>query len=225
MAKRCPSCGESEAGEKFIKNFCKYCFSKNFPLVELPEVIEISRCSVCGRIKVAHDWIDENKETLSGVISTKLKSDYSPHLTSISLRQQHTGFLTSIVIKLAVDGQVVELQRTILIKFIATQCFDCSREQGGYYDSIIQLRSAEDTVYPVEKMKAKLKKIERLVGERGGYVRKVEEVETGFDMFVAGITQALQASHDVCEKVKHTRKLIGRKNNKDLYRHTFCLRF
>ncbi len=222
--RKCPSCGKSDEEEQFIKTFCKPCYVAHFNLAELPTEIEISRCAVCGRVKIGHDWVEENKKAIKEVVEQKLKSTHEFQFLSFELRGRQNAFDATLAVLFSIGSEEIELNFTTLVKFVQTQCQDCSKKHGGYYDSIIQVRSKEERVYSIEKMEAKVKKIEKLVVRRGGWIRKVEKTETGYDVLVAGITPAMQSSHDVCDQVKHTRKLIGRKNGKDLYRHTFCLR-
>ena len=225
MARRCPSCGKLEENQVFIKNFCKECFSSHFQLAKLPTSIEVTRCTVCGRVRIGNNWMEKNKRTLGEVLKSNFKSQYKNTLKDFELKGgRRNMFDVHFEVEFNIEGSNFVLPFTTIIKFMQTQCVDCSRESGGYYDTIVQLRSKTDAEYPVDQMEAKIKRLDKLIAERGGYIRKTEKTETGFDVFVAGITPAMQASHQLSDKVKHTKKLIGRKNGKDLYRHTFCVR-
>ncbi|MFH1247464.1 MAG: hypothetical protein V1644_03720, partial [Candidatus Micrarchaeota archaeon] len=101
---------------------------------------------------------------------------------------------------------------------------------GGYFDTVIQFRLLEDVERKnrddeITKLEPKVKKFMKQLEAHSGRVHKLEKTETGFDIHAAGITPSMQTSHAICRNVRHTRKLVGRKNGKDLYRHTFCLRF
>ena len=224
MNKTCPSCGKREKDDEFVKNFCPACFAARFSITKLPEAIEINRCSVCGRIKFI-EWIEQNKRALLEIIASKLKSIYDPVITGVEFRFGRKGIDTFIEVEYNVEGKKVKKKEHTFISFEPTQCLDCSRVSGGYFDSIIQIRSNKDEPVEMEKLEVKAKKAMKEVEKRGGRVHKVKSVETGIDIYTAGITPSLQASHYFGEKVKHTRKLIGRKRGKDLYRHTFCIRF
>jgi nonsense-mediated mRNA decay protein 3 len=230
MNRRCPSCGDIEKKDEFVKNFCPQCFTHHFQLAEVPEEVVVTRCTVCGRIKKESEWIRENKQALTEIITKKIKSQYSPIILEVFLKERRKGFDTLVDLEFDVDDAKLKKRYAVRIDFEQTQCVDCSRDTGGYFDSIVQLRLL-DEVEPkeregkIKKLESKVKKLIRALEFRGGRLHKVEQVETGFDVYVGGITPAMQASHEVGEKVKHTRKLITRKNGKDLYRHTFCLRF
>ena len=225
MNRRCPSCGKTEEKQEFVKNFCPECFASCFPLADIPILVEVTRCTVCGRIKSGFEWVNENKQVLTAIIAAKIKSLYSPVVSEVVLRERRSGFDTRFNVDFTVDDKIIGKKCFIRIEFMQTQCVDCSRDTGGYYDTIVQLRSNKEREVPFDGFESKVKKVTKLVEQRGGRVMKVEEVENGFDLYVGGITPAMQASHAVGEKVKHTRKLIGRKKGKDLYRHTFCVRF
>ncbi len=226
MPRVCPSCGKTDIGNSFINNFCMDCFSKHFKLVDAPAEIEISRCSVCSKVKTGVEWVREDKRVLSKIIEAHLRPQYPYSIASIELRGGRRNCFDALVnLRFTVNSSIVPIPLHLVLKFNQVQCLQCSREQGGYYDSIVQLRFLKEQDRQAEKLESKIKKLERILGEKGGYVRKIEEVETGFDIYTAGITPTMQASHALCRNVKHTRKLIGRKNGKDLYRHTFCLRF
>ncbi len=224
MEKTCPSCGAKERASEFVKNFCEKCFTANFPLSVLPDTLEIARCSVCGRIKFI-DWIKENGRSLLEIIASKLKSNYNPVIVDVHFKGRRNAFDVSLTVNYTVEGKKIEQKEKTAIIFKQTQCFDCSRETGGYYDSIIQLRFKEETPVEIEKLEAKLKRLEKLLVERGGRINKIETTKTGLDVFVSGITPAMQASNLIGDKVLHTRKLVGKKKGKDLFRHTFCIRF
>ncbi|MBI4406509.1 hypothetical protein HY571_01195 [Candidatus Micrarchaeota archaeon] len=223
MNKRCPSCGREEFGEEFVRNFCPDCFAKNFSLAEVPVRIEITRCTVCSKIKCGNDWLNENKKTITDVIAGKIKSSNYPVVTRVDLRESTKGFDATVCIVYRVEGREIVQNYSIRIDFQQTQCLECSRKTGGYYDAIIQVRSKDPGV--PNQFESKLKNVGKLLEQRGGRIMKIQETKTGPDIYVAGITPAMQAAHLLGEKVKHTRKLIGRKNGKDLYRHTFCIRF
>lgn len=230
MNRRCPSCGDIEKKDEFVKNFCPQCFSHHFQLAEVPEDVVVTRCTVCGRIKKESEWIRENKQALTEIITKKIKSQYSPIILEVFLKERAKGFDTLIDFEFNVDGAKLKKRYAVRIDFEQTQCKDCSRDTGGYYDSVVQLRFLEEVerkqrAEAVKKLQGKVKKFIRALEFRGGRLHKVEETETGIDLYTAGITPSMQASHEVCDNVKHTRKLITRKNGRDLYRHTFCLRF
>lgn len=230
MNRKCPSCGKSEEKSEFIKEFCSECFVKHFELAELAPVIGVVRCTVCGRIKKENEWVEENKASLSEIIKSKFKSAYIFSFSNVLLKQSRKGFTVLLDVEFQVDNKKVANQFSNQLIFEQTQCMDCSRDTGGYYDSIVQFRllnevQRKERQEAIAKLEPKLKKFVKTLERHGGRLHKVEETETGFDLYTAGITPSMQASHAICDNVKHTRKLIGRKKGKDLYRHTFCLRF
>lgn len=230
MSRRCPSCGATEQKNEFVKNFCPQCFAIHFPLAQVPEELVVTRCTVCGRIKKENEWVRENKQALTDIIANKIKSQYGAAILEVFLKERRKGFDALIDLEFEVDSRKLKKRYAVRVEFEQTQCVECSRDTGGYYDSIVQLRLFEDVERKereegIKKLESKVKKLIRALEFRGGRLHKVEQVETGFDVYVGGITPAMQASHEVGEKVKHTRKLITRKNGKDLYRHTFCIRF
>lgn len=225
MKHKCPSCGKPEENSEFINNFCRACFTAHFTIAKLPTRIEITRCAVCGMIKNANAWEEENKKSISEIVTRNLKSNSPFKIKDVQLRGgQRNAFNTNLEVEFEINGKKITRQLFTVVKFDQTQCINCSREQGGYYDTIIQLRSGTEQPIPIETLNSKTKKLDKLIRYRGGYVRKTEETAGGLDVYVSGITPSMQAAHAIGDTVKHTRKLIGRKNGKDLYRHTFCVR-
>ncbi len=230
MELHCPSCGKTADSAEFIRNFCKDCFAAHFSLAEIPDVIEVQRCAVCAKVRRIDEWVTENKRVLTDIITMKIKSPYPHVIAEVRLKEGRNSFDASFPIEYNVDGVKIERHASLRLKFDQIQCIDCSREAGGYFDSVIQFRLLEevhrkDLDAALESLEPKVKKFARQLETRGGRLHKLEKTETGFDIHAAGITPAMQASHAVCRKVKHTRKLVGKKKGKDLYRHTFCLRF
>ncbi len=224
MNRICPSCGRTENSSEFVKNFCIDCFSQHFPLLNLPNEVEVYRCQVCKRIKISKDWVEETQGALKEIVTNKLKSPYSPVITRFETKRRGSFLEVFLEVKFTVEGAEFKKRYSTFLKFERTQCFECSRQTGGFFDSIVQIRFHKDAMPFFEKLPPKIKKLSRFIQDRGGRVAKVEEDENGVDVFVSGITAAMQASQALSSKVIHTRKLIGRKNGKDLYRHTFCIR-
>ncbi|MFB6147371.1 MAG: NMD3-related protein, partial [Candidatus Nanohaloarchaea archaeon] len=60
LSKFCPRCGE-EVDELYgeEKKLCADCYPEKNDLLEVPEVVEITVCSVCGRMRKKGEWLEE----------------------------------------------------------------------------------------------------------------------------------------------------------------------
>ncbi len=239
-SKHCPSCGKVEQNGEFIRNFCPDCFAQRHQLYKLPPEITAKRCAVCGKVFRFTTWQEENKQLLTEIVESKLKSLNSAKIIEIKFQSSYRKncFDVRLTIEATVDGEKIKQNDKTTLCFEQTQCLICSREAGGFYDSIIQLRPAiekgeELNKEKLESMEKIANQLVRLIekgktrigwGQGGGRVTKITKDKRGFDIFVAGINNSLSATKKVSDDVTHTRKLVGRKDGKDLFRHTFCAR-
>lgn len=96
-------------------------------------------------------------------------------------------------------------------------CRNCSRESGGYYESILQLRGdfSENIVEFIEE------KI------REESFCRIEEVKNGFDFYVGSKSVANKVAEILRRKgfeIKKSYKIVTRKDGRDVYRTTILAR-
>ena len=115
-------------------------------------------------------------------------------------------------------------------------CPECSRRSGRYFTAILQLRGPEDE-RPAEKAPALRARLDaewdRLWKEARPDWRRAlqwrEELPEGWDCYfsdtLAARAVARLAKQRAGASLKESASLFGRKDGRDVYRVTFCLRF
>ena len=209
MDKICPRCGASSAEKKFHGSFCVNCSVERIE-IQVPSKIVFERCKSCGKIWL-RDWVEEDRGELEKFIISKCKGDFErARLERIDEEHAELVFVVH-------QGDFFEVRRSLLVEFKPVTCKECSRQHGGYYEAILQVRGKP------EKVQGALKKLNRLL-KRDTFIVREEELKEGVDLYV-GSRQAL--SHALAHynyKPTVSNKLAGLKEGKKLYRTTFCVR-
>jgi nonsense-mediated mRNA decay protein 3 len=201
MEKICPRCGISGSEREFVGHFCVRCYPVK---VSVPAEVKIARCKRCERIR-DREWKNLSNEFIIRSILRECKGNIQ------NPKYEDGVFSFSI----PVGQKLFELKRNVLVSFVPTLCVDCSRESGGYFEAIIQLRGDEKNVERMAKM------LEREVGKKT-FIPKIVSLKEGVDIYV-GNKKAVEA---VLSRIKYkrTEKLAGERDGKRLYRSTFGIR-
>ena len=118
---------------------------------------------------------------------------------------------------------VSDLKTEVQIKFQV--CQTCSRQAGGYYEAILQIRTKRkellDTAVDMVYNELDTSSSDFFTTEAGA-------VRGGYDFQLSSTDKARSVSRDLMIKlgghVTETNTLVGRKDGKDLLRHTFGVR-
>jgi nonsense-mediated mRNA decay protein 3 len=109
----------------------------------------------------------------------------------------------------------------------------CSRESGGYFEAIIQIRAAGR--FPTEEERRRCSAIARdsmesmrKKGDRLAFISEALELKEGIDLYMG----SMNASRQVCRLIinelggsfSESPTLVGMKDGKNLYRITFAMR-
>ena len=119
------------------------------------------------------------------------------------------------------------------VRIQRTACDMCSRESGGYFEAIIQIRAAGR--FPTEEEKRRSMSIAREAmasmrkkGDRLAFISEEVEQKEGIDLYMG----SMNASRQVCRLItselggsfSESPTLVGMKDGKNLYRITFAVR-
>lgn len=233
----CAACGAT--GRALVDGICAPCAAERLPLLRSPGRATIVLCPTCGARQVGNHW------ERAGAAAILTGADLDPHLAphpEVGIRAVRWEELSSSGGVHAFEGRVRlrfrDIEREAVVRLEAKvesrACPDCSRKSGRYYTAQIQLRAAEDA--PREKAEARRSRLgaswDALLEEARPDWRKAiswaEALPEGWDFFVvdtlAARSLARLARQRLGATVVESATLSGRKDGRDLYRVTLCLR-
>jgi nonsense-mediated mRNA decay protein 3 len=203
----CPKCGRTNAGVQFIDAFCPDCYPFK---VKIPEEMEIRICKKCGNVQFRGEWQPYDQETVERIVATKCKGDHD-----WADYDMDKGEITFTIKK---PGGDIEIKKPYVVKKIIDMCPNCSRQSGGYFEAIIQLRGDE------KKIKRYMMMLMKLL-QRTTFVSKVDEKKEGIDLYVGSSKAVVAVMNETGLRTKMSHTLAGERNGKRIYRTTFLVRF
>ncbi len=203
----CPKCGRSSDDVPFIEAFCIDCHPFD---VKLPKKVTIQHCRKCGKMRLAGEWVPFSRKKIAEYVISKCKGDFTSG--EFNIESSEATFI------LEKGGHKTSIRRTISFEIVPVTCRVCSRISGGYFEAIIQLRG--DRL----KIRRAVDRLIRLLSKKT-FITKEEEKHGGIDLFVGSSKAVLETMREHGYKPLITRKLIGRREGKRLFRVTFALRF
>lgn len=219
---RCALCGR-ESGD----TLCPECYVERNEIIHVDKV-SLLQCPKCNYFKIWGKWrkmefMDALEEELNR--QTHIHPDFHVDEVSITNRGQ----------LLHVKGQFrnlpIERHKEIHLDFNKEVCQRCSRKAGGYFESILQLRTEGRKLHSHE-----LEEVSKIVEEEieaeeenpKSFVSKIVERKEGLDYYLGsreiGRKVSRKIAYELGGKIKESKKTSGRFDGKDLYRFTFLVR-
>jgi len=230
----CVECGRE--GE-LIDSVCRECYGKKHVLASLPDHVDVALCAHCSSMLTDKGWKDVGsvKEAAEIAVEQSLVLMKGARIADmrVSLDEKDERNLDAKVSLLVVDHGI-EFPRELgtMIRLKRGSCTECSKQQGRYYEAILQVRGPERSL-----PERREKDIQALVNARVSslrkssrevFISKTEQVKGGLDFYFStissakGIAKELQES--MCAEYKESSSLWGRRDGKDIYRMTFLVR-
>ena len=135
-------------------------------------------------------------------------------------------------VMLSAHGHSFAREMGTIVRLKRGSCNECSKQQGKYYEAILQVRGPERTLPDATQ-----RDIQRLVKDRVAamrrnsreiFVSKVDSVKGGLDFYFGTIpaarTLAKELQDSFCAEFKESSSLWGRRDGKDIYRMTYLVR-
>jgi len=234
----CVVCGAT--GRALVDGVCGECAADRTTLVSAPVRGVVVICPHCGARQVKDHWERENSSSLLGAedLTPFLRIDPETGLRRVRWAERSA---TATVHELVGSADVVfrGARRTvdvpISVRVEHRTCPDCSRKSGKYYTAVLQLRGPEEPrPERAPALRARLDGVwQAIVREaRPDWKKAVswrEELPEGWDVFftetLAARAVARFAQQRFGASLKQSASLFGRKDGRDVYRVTFCLRF
>jgi len=208
----CARCGSSE--KPMAGSLCVDCFAETTRLYSLPE-LEVKKCPTCGKLRLGGKWV--NEAGLSNWVKGRIKPGYTLKSAAVSVKPAFKGVVANLSLVFDVRGMKVAREDAVPIKIELDQCIECSRIASGYHEAIIQLRGSH------EKIEAKANKMISMI-ERTSFISGVKHKKEGVDLEVGSKQAAQNAISELGFPLSATYKLITRRNGKNVYRTSYCVR-
>lgn len=236
-AEFCVVCGRT--GLPIEDGVCAECFADTHALVRADAHARVTMCPTCGARQVGSHW--ERAGTSTFLTPEDLLPFLEP-LPEVGIRRvnwEETGLNPQqremrAIARVRFRG----LERDVAVQFVAhiepRTCPDCSRKSGHYYTALIQLRGPEGRpTGPQRDDRGRLRELwDRHLPEARAEWRKAmsweEQRPEGWDFYLVDTVAAKALARWLKARLGATLTeaptLYGRKDGRDVYRVTFCLR-
>ena len=221
---KCAVCGRDS---KY--SICGRCLAKRERIISYPEVVEIILCPRCGRFKFSGSW---KELSFDDALDKAIENSFfvHPELEVKEFDLSGDGHFYSFKIKGVLRGDYVEEEGFFKVRVKREGCQKCSREAGGYYEAIIQLRAKNRKILD-EEVERVAKIVEEEIessGSEKSFLTKIVERREGIDFYIGDSKVAKKIAKRVVKEFgaefKESAKIAGRKDGVELYRMTYLVR-
>ncbi|MFQ6009724.1 MAG: NMD3-related protein [Candidatus Aenigmatarchaeota archaeon] len=219
--KFCFVCGKRT--EELIDGMCSDCFAEKQEIVAFPKRIEITRCSKCDMVKIENRWMRWEPKLL--LKKAKVKGKVMEFKV-----KENKKFVIEIGGYPKGSDKVKMERHEVVVHFNVIVCPVCSRELGGYYEAIIQIR------WKTPESRIRFGEVNNFVADELYKIKerdrmaffRVEPKKEGTDFFVGSKKATKKVVQKLKEKykadVKQSYTLVTRKDGRDVYRNIYSVR-
>jgi nonsense-mediated mRNA decay protein 3 len=230
----CVECGREEPIYK--NGVCLQCYLKQAQFTKGPAILDIIACPRCESYKYKNTWLLEPfTEALRRHVKDAFHIDpelQEPRIET-DCKEQDRIYACVVRIAGAVGGQTVMEEHPLTVRLRQTTCDVCSREAGGYYEAILQIRS-DTRAFSKTELHVLRETVEKLVGQhqeggkRGLFITDYEEKREGLDFFLSDKGTAFAIAKKIQEQYggefKQSASTAGMKDSRQLFRMTYLIR-
>lgn len=219
----CHNCREKQAQEK-----------EDF--LVLPESVTVTVCKFCGAHKHGKRW--EEPQPLERSIENELRPTLIP-TQGVTIKEltvtpeQHTEKQFPSTISGVFEYRKEEARRDYQLLTVLKYevCEVCSRKHGNYFEAILQIRR-ERTLSEDQLLELRERVVGQVEREKEkdwhSFVTRVEEKHGGLDFYLSSASLAQKIATQLMGsfggELKTSSSLVGRREGRNLYRSTYCLR-
>jgi nonsense-mediated mRNA decay protein 3 len=233
----CVVCGRT--GLPLVEGVCADCFAKRTPLIGVVDHATVVLCPTCGARMVGSHW---ERRGAPGLLTPEDLLPCLRPLDDVGVRRvewEETGQNPlRRDVRAVATVRFRGTERPVAIEFPVflehRTCPDCSRKSGRYYTAILQFRGPEDRAKGSHRAdRARLHELwRRVIPEARKEWREAlsweEERPEGWDFYLVDTLQARGLARWIKQRLGaslvESPSLYGRKDGRDVYRVTFCLR-
>jgi len=223
----CLKCGGKPP---LISQICHKCVHETVTISRLPEVMRMVDCKSCFSLKIPGTWLEF--EDIDSAVKHFFESSIiwydntSKNRCDLSLQQlDPSKFRITAKTQANYGGLALESNLEGVVEIKYQVCQTCSRHAGGYYEGILQIRTKQKSV-----LDAAVEKVFKDIDSAPSEFFSTENgpVKGGFDFQLSSTERARSLARDLMIQfgghVNETNTLVGRKDGRDLLRHTFGVR-
>jgi nonsense-mediated mRNA decay protein 3 len=193
-------------------------------------------CPRCSSYKYKNTWVEE---PFDAILKRCIKDAFtvSPELKHVEIqtqcKEQERILACMVFISGSLEDQTITEQHPLTVRIRHNTCEICSREAGGYYEAILQIR-AEQRKFMDAELYALRSAVETMVGQyqesgkRGLFIADIAEKREGLDFFLSEKGTAFSIAKRVQEQFggdfKQSASSAGMKDSRQVYRMTYLVR-
>jgi nonsense-mediated mRNA decay protein 3 len=227
---RCAICGS----EALIEGLCLDCYLERKELFWLDDRIDLIKCPRCESFKLHGKWKAVDFESaLTDYVYSNLRVHPDFDVEDVVVESLARGEVGDYVIRLIgnVKGRDVSVEKVVKVRVHSRVCERCSREAGGYYEAIVQIRAEGrkierhelDTI--AEIINSTLRKES---DNQKAFISKIVERKEGVDFYFGDRNIGRKVSRLIVDKlggkIIESKKLHTRIDGRDVYRFTYAVR-
>ncbi|MFQ5975437.1 MAG: NMD3-related protein, partial [Candidatus Hydrothermarchaeales archaeon] len=242
MRRFCSVCGKPT--KVLHEGLCTKCFLKEHEFTSLLKILETTICKRCLRLYTKRGWQDNGEEleyALNNAAINEVQRSLKSSLENAKIDVLVKGIkgrskgrfdvICKVVIEGIMDGVSLREEKMSTVRVSLQLCPDCSRISGGYYEAILQLRSAgllaEDEVDRISNEVTVL--MENYSGEKRAFISNFKRLKEGADFYFGSAKIAKKVSkvlkRNYGGELLESAKLVGKtRSGQNEYRVTIVLR-
>ncbi|MEF8880294.1 MAG: NMD3-related protein [Candidatus Nanohaloarchaea archaeon] len=221
LSKFCPRCGEETEtlyGEE--KKYCPECYTDVNDLADIPRKVDITKCSVCGRMRKRGEWIEAYS------IEDQLAEAFAEFAEEeVEMELQFWEEDEEFWVRVHLFDRDMQDFEDCIVEWEEEQCQDCARFQGGFFKAKIQLRGEG-----LEKVSDDIvdKAAELTNRNRSDFLANLEEVDGGYDFYLSTekmnkkILTMLRQNYG--PDIERSYELVGEEDGQRVYRNVVSVR-
>ncbi len=228
--RRCPICGRPVES----LDMCPKCYTERREIFWVENIVELVRCPRCGFFKIGGRWRNVTfEDALTDHIIKSMRVIPELEVKSVGVIPLSKGEVGKFSVRLegALEGESVTSERIVDVRVRSEVCKRCSREAGGYYEAIVQIR-AEGREISKEELEIVGNIISRILEKerenQKAFISKIVERREGIDYYFGDRNIGRKVSRIIAEelggKITESKKIHTRRDGRDVYRFTYSVR-
>lgn len=229
MRSFCVECGREA---EVFEGLCATCLPTKRRFLRLPDVVTLVRCPHCGRYQMGGEWREvAPPEAVHDAIGRATQVPRQVEGVTYTFPEEFGGDPAGPLegrAHLTLGNLDLEEPFAIQVHVRGTTCPDCAKQQGEYYEAVLQIRAQERDVTAEEIALARAAITEKVESSPGLFVSREEPIHGGLDVYLSQNEAAKALAQSLRRRlggqVQTAPKLHTRHQGRDVYRVTYALR-